>query len=87
MGHIQYGSKPMVANPKRELHELIDRLSDQAARQLSSTLRGSLHDSSVQPRPLREADIILNHPLLPDDEDADEMIEAVRRWRREGGNA
>ena len=55
-------------------------------------MSASLHvirpnDTSSGPRPLTEADVILSEPLLPDDETADDMIEAVRRWRREGGDA
>ena len=77
----------MVANPKRELHDLIDQLSDEAARRLSSTLRNAANGPDSSPRPLREEDILLDAPILPDDENADEMIETVRHWRRAGGYA
>lgn len=78
----------MVANPKQELHELVERLSDDEAQRLSSTLRSvGATSAAPRPRPLTEADIILVEPILPDDETADEMIAAVRRWRREEGNA
>ncbi len=78
----------MAANAKEELHELVDRMSEEDARRLTAALRGAGAPSVArQPRPLTEADIVLPEPVLPDDESADEMIEAVRRWRREGGYA
>ncbi len=78
----------MATTPKQELHELVERLSDEEARRLSA----ALHEADTAPgsprlRPLTEADVILTEPVLPEDETADEMIEAVRRWRREGGYA
>jgi hypothetical protein len=69
----------MAANPKRELHELVERLSP--------ALREAAAGAAPRPRLLIEADIVLATPVLPDDETADEMIEAVRRWRRAGGYA
>jgi hypothetical protein len=77
----------MTANPKHALHELIEGLSDEAAEDLSFALRTSGKQTSTRARPLRADDIILARPLLPDDENADEMIGAIRRWRREGGHA
>lgn len=77
----------MNARPKRELHDLIERLSDEEAMRLSSALREGHYTRVVSPRPLTTADIILAEPIMPDDESADEMIETVRRWRREGGYA
>ncbi len=78
----------MAADPKQELHELVERLSDEDARHLSLALReATAAGVTPRPRPLVEADIVLATPVLPDDETADEMIEAVRRWRRAGGYA
>ena len=77
----------MAATPKQELHELVERLSDEEARRLSAALRGAGAAPAPSARPLTEADIVLPESILPDDETADEMIEAVRRWRREGGYA
>lgn len=78
----------MVADPKRQLHELVDRLSEDEARRLSRTLSPRGTDTDVRsPRPLTEADILRTEPVLPDDETADELIATVRRWRQEGGHA
>ena len=77
----------MAAYLKRELHELVERLSDEDAQRLSLTLREAAAGVAPRPRPLVEADIVLATPVLPDDETADEMIETVRRWRRAGGYA
>lgn len=76
----------MAADPKRELHELVERLTDEEARRLTAALREP-GDVRTAPRPLTADDIILPEPILPDDETADEMIATVRRWRREGGYA
>ena len=68
----------MVANPKEELHQLVERLSDDEAQRLSSILRSASATSTWPgPRPLTEADIVLVEPILPDNETADEMIAAV----------
>lgn len=77
----------MAATPKQELHEPVERLSDEEARRLSAVLWGAGAAPPPSVRPLTEADIVLPEPILPDAETADEMIEAVRRWRREGGCA
>ena len=82
----------MAATPKQELHELVERLSDEEARRLSAALRGAGTAPTPSARPLTEVDVVLPEPHphagpRPDDETADEMIEAVRRWRREGGYA
>ncbi len=77
----------MAATPKQELHELVERLSDEEARRLSAALRESGAAPTAHVRPLTEADIVLAAPILPEYETADEMIAAVRRWRREGGYA
>jgi hypothetical protein len=76
----------MAANPKRELHELVERLTDEEASRLAAVLREP-RNGGAAPRPLTADDIILPEPILPDDETADEMIATVRRWRREGGHA
>jgi hypothetical protein len=77
----------MVANPKQELHEFVDRLSDEEARRLAAALLASGPGGVRRPRPLTRDDIILSEPIMPDDETADDMIETIRRWRREGGYA
>ena len=75
----------MAATPRQELHELVERLSDEEARRFSAVLReAGAAGMATRPRPLAEADIVLAEPSLPHDETADEMSEAVRRWRREG---
>ena len=78
----------MATNPKRELYDAIDGLSDDEVRRLSAALRGiGTTDAPAQARPLTEADIVVSTPILPDDENADDMIERIRGWRREGGHA
>jgi hypothetical protein len=78
-------SSLMAANPKQELHELVERLSDEDAQRLSLALHEATGAGvAPRPRPLAEADIVLATPVLPEDETADEMIETVRRWRRAG---
>ncbi len=77
----------MVTTPKQELHALVERLTDDEAAHLSSALRGRQPARVASPRPLTLADIVLAEPLLPDDESADDLIDTVRRWRREGGYA
>lgn len=78
----------MVVNPKEQLHDLIDRLSEDEARRLAASLRPRGGPNGMrQPRPLTEADILLPKPVLAEDETADKMIAMVRRWRREGGCA
>lgn len=78
----------MVATPKQQLHAFVEGLTDDAAARLSSALReGGQPARLVSPRPLILADILLPEPIMPDDESADELLETVRRWRREGGYA
>ena len=78
----------MATDPKRALHQAIDRLSVEEARRLSAELgRAIVTHAERRPRLLTEADIILSEPVLPDDESADALISAVRHWRREGGHA
>ena len=78
----------MAVHPKRQLHELIDRLKEDEALPLSAVLRQRRSNNAVQrARPLTEADIMLTEPLVPDDETDDKMIAIVRRWSREGGHA
>jgi hypothetical protein len=76
-----------ATNPKQELHDFVDRLSEQDARRLASALIEAGAGGARQPRPLTRDDIILPEPIMPDDETADDMIETIRRWRREGGYA
>lgn len=78
----------MAANPRQELRELVECLSEEEAQRLAATPRESAAGGALPPpRPLTVADIVLAEPVLPDDETADEMIAAVRRWRRAGGDA
>jgi hypothetical protein len=80
----------MAVDVKQQLHDLIDRLSDEEARRLSVALRavaGGAGTITQQPRPLTRADLVLDDPIMPPDESADDMIDAIRRWRREGGYA
>lgn len=72
----------MASTSKQEPRELIDRLDDEEARRLSTALRGTgAGPVLAHPRLLTEDDVILTEPLLPDDETADELITAIRRWR------
>ncbi len=78
----------MAIDTKQELHDTIDRLSEEEARSWSAALRGiGATGTASAVRPLTDADVLLTEPVLPDDESADDMIGAVRRWRREGGHA
>ena len=72
----------MAVDPKQHLHMLIDRLNDDEARDLSAVL-----DPDVTVLPLTADDLLLAVPIMPADESADDLIEAVRHWRREGGDA
>lgn len=78
----------MVADPKQQLHDLVDHPSEDEARQLAVVPRRRGTRSGVRRlRPLTEADVLLTEPVLPEDETADEMIATLRRWRGEGGHA
>lgn len=74
---------------KDALHRFVDELTTDDVEELVAMLqsRGVFQLPSRSPRPLTREDIILAEPLMPDDETADELIETVRRWRREGGYA
>lgn len=84
----------MAADPKQELHELVDRLSDEEANEALVHIRRLLTDAMTsgpasqearpRGRPLTAADLYAD--ILPDDETPDMLIEAVRRWRHEGGH-
>ena len=56
----------MTANPKQELRELIERLSDEEARRLSAALRQASAAPVPSVQPLTEADVVLAEPTLPD---------------------
>lgn len=80
----------MSTVPKDILHQLVDTLSDDDAAMLYAVLqrqRSAAEVHTPSPRPLRRADIILDKPVLPEDETADMMINTVRLWRREAGSA
>lgn len=71
------------------LHQLVDALSDDDAALLYAALkrqRDAAETSTSSTRPLVRSDIILDEPVLPDDETADMMIDTVHQWRREAGN-
>jgi hypothetical protein len=75
----------MVA--KDELLRLLDGLSDAELERLIAGIesRSSVVPRNDAPRPLRRDDILLRESVMPDDETADELIEAVRQWRHAGG--
>lgn len=78
----------MAVNPRQQLHDLVECLSDEEARRVSALLRQRvMRNGTGQPRALTEADILLSEPVLPEGETADEIIATVRRWRHEGGYA
>ncbi|MFN8514604.1 MAG: hypothetical protein U0232_15320 [Thermomicrobiales bacterium] len=78
----------MVTTPKQQLHAFVEGLTDDEAARLWSALReGGQPARLTSPRPLTPADVLLPEPIMPDDESADDLIETVRRWRREGGYA
>ena len=77
----------MAANPREELRDLLDLLSDGEVRELLAVLhRDPARPAHAHPRPLTTEDILLPAPVLPDEETADAMIAAVRRWRCEAGD-
>jgi hypothetical protein len=81
----------MAADPIRELHRLIDQLSEEDANALLADARRfvvqyrkphELPTSRVAP-PIADLDE-LNSNLFPLDENADEFDAMVRQWRDEG---
>lgn len=73
----------MVADPqKRQPRERAGQIDTEAAREIGRPPR-----VLAAPAPLQRDDIILATPILPDDESADALISAVRRWRHEGDRA
>ena len=72
---------------KDELLRLIDDLSASEVEELVSTIesRVPLDAPTHAPRPLRREDIVRDEPVMPNDETADELMQAVQRWRRAGG--
>ena len=78
----------MATSPKQALHELIDRLDEAQARRLCRMLESRTDLNTVRaPEPLTESEVVLPRAVLPDEETADDLIAAVRAWRREGGLA
>jgi hypothetical protein len=78
----------MTADRKRRRHGLAEGVNENDGRGVAAAPgRHGAHTAVQRPRPLTEADILLSEPVLPEDETADELIAAVRRWRREGGHA
>jgi hypothetical protein len=66
---------------------LLDGQSDADAEQFTASVESGSAPTphSDAPRSLRRGDILLRESVMPDDETADEMIEAVRQWRQTGG--
>jgi hypothetical protein len=80
----------MVAGPKRELHSLIDRLSDEQAAEAIRTLRHLTpppgdHNVPVlrRGRPIDSIDELAGD-VFPPEETTEEFDSTIRRWRREG---
>jgi hypothetical protein len=80
----------MAADPKQELHELIERLSREDAAALLATARriAALRRSTTLPTlhtapPIADIDE-LRGPVFPPDEDVEEFDATIRRWREEG---
>ncbi len=80
----------MVADPKRELHELIDLLTPEDAAALLFDARSLVARRRGHPLPILHAvpPIAsideLRGDVFPPEEDADEFDTAVRHWREEG---
>ena len=80
----------MVANPKHELHQLVDQLSDEEAATLLTTaqrltVRRRAHELPTLHTAPPIADIDeLRGDAFPPEEDADEFDATIRRWREEG---
>jgi hypothetical protein len=72
---------------KEELLRLIDDLSAAEVNELRARLesRAPLEERPSGPRPLRREDIVRDEPVMPDDETADELMQAVRSWRNASG--
>jgi hypothetical protein len=90
----------MTANPKDELHDLVDRLSD---REASATLayarrllteRPSADDLDAARRGIGRPTAVVEAPLIgdidelragfwPAEDNVDEAIDGIRRWRDE----
>ena len=83
----------MAADPVRELHELIDQLSDEEA----SALLVNVRQITARRRPNHEIPIMhiappitsiddLRSNLFPPDESADDFDNTIRQWREEGSS-
>lgn len=86
---------------KEELHHLVDRMSDDRAREAIGVLRGLVQPGEAffsAPRldletlareqgvgPVTDPNVLVGD-FWPDDETIDDFLEAVRNWRREGDN-
>lgn len=76
--------QPLAANPRQELHALIECLSEEEARRLSLALLGAAATTAApKPRPLTRDDVALAEPVLPEDEaaSADDVFRAYRARR------
>jgi hypothetical protein len=80
----------MAANPKRELHELVDRLGDEEAaallveaRRLAGGRRGHELPTLHTAPPIGSIDD-LRGQVFPPEEDVEEFDATIRRWREEG---
>jgi hypothetical protein len=92
MGVLQLKGGLMAANPKQELHDLVEQLTDEDAadaldyvRRLVGAPARERAEEHTAGRALTADDLYAD--ILPDDETADMMIETIRQWRREGGYA
>lgn len=80
----------MAADPKHELRELIERLSQEdaaallaAARRLDAARRGWALPTLHTAPPIADIDE-LRGPVFPPEEDVEEFDATIRRWREEG---
>ena len=73
----------MAADPKQEVRELIEHIEPAQAERLAASLRAG---GATSARRLTEADVVLARSVMPGDESAEDLMAAVRRWRRDQGN-
>lgn len=81
----------MAADPVRELHELIDQLSNEEANALLANVRQIAAKHRPTPEiptmhvapPIRNIDDLVSD-VFPSDESVDDFDNAIRQWRKEG---
>ena len=81
----------MAANPKHELHALVDQLSDEAAtklladaRRLAGRQRRSHELPTLHSAPPIASIDELRGAVFPPEESVEEFDATIRRWREEG---